>query len=250
MLGVIKMKKWIVTLLGLIILTQNTYAGIIDTDSNSFIDTGTGLEWMDFGINNIHSFGYVESQLSESGDYEGWRLPSSEEVYSMWTTLADLENVEARYENPDRFGTGQLYASDKNSNIAGGDDSVWESAYSAIGYNDYRSRNAHGYAYELFYSFGQFKGTDGLSYVYAYDYTDLDDGNFSTSDLLAIVDNRNYDSVKFIQRDEYSTLLVKEATSQVATNVPEPSSMVLFGLGVAGLLHRKKLSNLTKSYYQ
>ena len=44
------------TLVGLILstscLVNVANAGIIDTANDSFIDTSTEIEWMDFGINN------------------------------------------------------------------------------------------------------------------------------------------------------------------------------------------------------
>ena len=64
-------------------------AAIIDTDEDSFIDTQTGLEWMDFGINNHQSFNEVSSQLGAGGEYEDWRLPSIDEVYTMWHNVAN-----------------------------------------------------------------------------------------------------------------------------------------------------------------
>ena len=42
---------------------------LIDTDNDSFIDMNTGLEWMDFGINNNHTYNFVASQLGEGGSY-------------------------------------------------------------------------------------------------------------------------------------------------------------------------------------
>ena len=68
-------------------------AGVINTDDNSFIDDKTGLKWMDIDVNAGESFNYVSSQLGSDGKYAGWRLPSVDEVYSMWfSAFATMPN--------------------------------------------------------------------------------------------------------------------------------------------------------------
>jgi len=77
------MKKLFFTLLFIFTSFAASAGLIIDTDNDSFIDSSTTLEWIDFGVNNGQSFSYISSQLSIGGDYEGWRLPTIDEVYVM-----------------------------------------------------------------------------------------------------------------------------------------------------------------------
>jgi hypothetical protein len=81
--------------------------------ANSFKDTNTGLVWMDFGVNNGISYnevkGYVENEATLLGvDYSMWRLPTVEEVYSMWANLANLDGVDASDAVSYRFADGFL----------------------------------------------------------------------------------------------------------------------------------------------
>lgn len=55
---------------------------IIDTNNNSFIDQTTNLEWMDFGMNDNHTYTEVVSLLDTT--YAGWSLASESEVLELW----------------------------------------------------------------------------------------------------------------------------------------------------------------------
>ena len=115
-------------LLSLAACAFNANAAIINADTaeyNAYQDTETGLFWLDFGENNNQSYNYVASQLGDGGEWAGWRLPTLQEVYTMWANVADLGNVVADYENADYYGSGQLYAYDRNSDVINGDDSIF-----------------------------------------------------------------------------------------------------------------------------
>jgi len=73
------MIKTLITLL--VLLSFNVKAGIIDTDVDSFIDTNSGLEWMDFGVN----IGTPIELVLEA--YPEWRMPTYQEVYDLVDTV-------------------------------------------------------------------------------------------------------------------------------------------------------------------
>lgn len=56
-------------------------AGIINTLNDSYIDTNTGLEWMDLGMTGSDSYNQVKESLSTK--YNGWELASEGQVLSM-----------------------------------------------------------------------------------------------------------------------------------------------------------------------
>lgn len=74
------MMKFIALALGLLSVVFNLSANsaIIDSRAfahDSFIDTNTGLVWMDYGINNGQSYNHVTTQLANGGDYFGRFTP-------------------------------------------------------------------------------------------------------------------------------------------------------------------------------
>ena len=155
-------KKTLAVISCSLILNFSANAGVIvDTNNDSFIDTSTGLEWMDFGINNGQSFNYVSSQLDQGGEYFGWMLPSLDQVFTMWSNVADLDGVSALSENLNHHGAGQFRAYDLNSNILNGDDSAWDATFDVIGYNNISINDLRIHTYGT----AMFEGSDGLSLV-------------------------------------------------------------------------------------
>lgn len=215
----------------------NTHAGIINYDhmlADSFQDTDTGLIWMDFGVNNNQSYNFVASQLGAGGLYEGWRLPTIAEVYAMWASVADFDNVIADLEYPNYYGVGQLYGSDSNS--FGGDDSVWESTFESIGFNELMDLTNSGYTRH--HSYGRFMGTEGLSIVSFIDVAITCISPCSPSmrnDTIGLDDSYNYDYLLDDSNDRLSTLLVRSFTERDSTQVSAPATIALFALGVVGI---------------
>lgn len=187
-------------------------AGLIDTDSDSFIDSNTQLEWIDFGINNDMSYDQVVDQLVYGGTYYGWRLATSEEVYEMWSdTFLELG---ALHEDLDYYGLGQFKLLD-GKNVIG---SVFSDAFSVIGFN---AAGGGGYPSGT----GLFEGTDGLSSI-SFNYyakSHLDIWNW---DGVSFRDDSNLDAERTNIGSGLSTMLIK---------VPEPSSLGIFALSIMGL---------------
>ena len=189
------------------IFALNANASIINYDdviANTYKDTETELVWMDFGVNNGQSYNSVVSQLGAGMAYDGWRLPTLQEVYTMMSNLANLSSVEADFEAPNHLGAGQLYARFFTSNVANGDDSVWEDVFDAIGWNELLTNRVYTRAESL----GWFEGEDGLSYVYINDYIDNMADSNRWYDSIQIVDSSNLDFAKDRYGDDTSTLLV------------------------------------------
>ena len=59
-------------------------ASIINADNSSFLDTNTGLEWIDFGINDRYTYDFVSNQLGAGQRYSGWRLATEDEVVDLY----------------------------------------------------------------------------------------------------------------------------------------------------------------------
>ncbi|MEG3764920.1 hypothetical protein [Alteromonas sp. 14N.309.X.WAT.G.H12] len=56
---------------------------LTDGDGLATLDTTTGLEWLDLTVTDSLSINEVSLELGEGGDYEGWRLPTAEEVEAL-----------------------------------------------------------------------------------------------------------------------------------------------------------------------
>lgn len=209
----------------LTISTAANAALIVDTNNDSFIDTSTGLEWMDFGITNNQSFDYVSSQLVVGGVYEGWRLPNVEEVLAMWWNIGDLDNYTPDYSFTDSRIDRRYFAADDLNNDTN-TESAFDQVFSIIGYNKVQPYGSTG---EKFTSYGFFEGTDSLSWLRYENYT-MHPG---VPDRIIYRDDQNINSERSTTNELYSTLLVK-ADSSSSTEVSEPSSLAVFGL--AGLL--------------
>ena len=194
-------------------------AGLIEnTDNDSFIDNSTGLEWMDFGINNGQSYGYVSSQMEIGGVYDGWQLASSDQVYEMWSNA--FLGLGSRLEDENYFGLGQLRVIDGRRKRA----STLSPILTVMGFNTVTS----GSFIPTQSSKGLFEGQSGLSFIEAHErfgmYSD-----YTHDDFVQIVDNNNYDNYKQNGHAEFSTMLVK------VNQVPEPSTFIIFALGMMGL---------------
>jgi hypothetical protein len=236
------MKRLLLILqLGLIAITCNVNASIINYDTaayGAYKDTETGLVWLDFGQNNNQSYNDVVSQLGAGNTWEGWRLPTLSEVYTMWANVADLENVVADYENPNEYGPDQLSAIATNGLFIIGDtdESVWEEVFDVIGFDEFGDGDYENGFYTTQTGQGYFMGTDGLSYVQFFDFEVF--GDLSLLDRLALRDDANRDLFK--DSIGSTTLLIKQADSP-PTDLPAPSTIAILGLGLLGLVTRRKL---------
>ena len=184
---------------------------IVDTADDSFIDATTGLEWMDFGINNHLSYNEVVAQMPTT--YSQWRLATESEVVDLWHNafFDDSYNAVAS-------ATGSFYARYTALNNATGT-SGFVDEFEAMSTNAYDN-----YAIGLFAD-----ATGSLGYAHFLDHL----GNEYFNDVAWVV-RRGTDKDRY--KDEtsrlYSTMLVRSA-------VPEPSTLAIFALGMIGLASRR-----------
>ncbi len=209
----------------LFLSSLSVHAGLItDTNNDSFIDENTGLEWMDFGINNNQSYNYVTSQLGQGGQYQGWELPSVEQVYTMWTNA--FIGLGSKQEQI----TLHKLKIDDGQGVSG---STLQDNILKMGINKtYRPSTKK----ESYRSLGWYEGTYGLAYVATTTYTG------STYDIMAndsakLIDKASYDRYKGTILTQWSTLLVRNnvSASSKRSSVSAPATMTIFALSIMGL---------------
>jgi hypothetical protein len=180
-------------------MSSASSAGIIDAADNTFDDTTTGLQWMDFGVNNHHSYNEVSNLLGTT--YSGWQLANQEQVIELWENIFAPLSYDTR-----TYATGQMYSK----------------------YNGYAGSYSH-----LKAIIGE-NSNSGMVGWFA-DSTGSMSTAVSNMSSGAYVYGRgtNYDTHKNRQNANWSTMLVK------AANVPEPSTLAIFALGMMGLASRR-----------
>jgi len=206
-----------------------SHAGlIIDTDNDSFIDATTGLEWMDFGINNGRSFDDVENNLGASGDYAGWRLPTHDEVFDMWNHRF-FDEIGSRWIHREE---GYISSSSSYTN---------KDLFNSIGanytstLNNYERRNGgkpETYARAYFYIDDSKTSLGFVSFKHLSERYDLGLDTIIWAVHAPIVNKTNINS-------RHSTLLVRGDSSSSATSVSEPATFAIFALGVLAMATRR-----------
>lgn len=221
--------KKLIILSSLLGLSLSASAGIIiGTDSDSFIDDVTSLEWMKFGINSSDTYDFVASQLGTGQAYDGWRIATKDEVYNMYSNT--FLTLSADYINPlDSVGRSTVIDGQNKST------SVLDSIFEIMGYNTLRRQ---GTPFEIRWASGLFEGSDGLSLFKTYDLVGSFEKRFS-GDQVSFYDHANFDYLSNSTSAEYSTMLIKSTSSGDITSVPEPSTIAIFTLAIFGLASRK-----------
>lgn len=220
-------------------LAFDLQAALIDTDNSSYIDTSTSLEWMDFGVNNVHPIGYLIENVNTL--YPGWRLASEAEVIELWTgyfePLGEQNPYDFDYAPP--VDTGGLF---RYSALDEGGGSVFQPYLDVMGFD---SLSGDGVTKQ---AVGYFLTADGglLGHVSFGDRIVGPDDPSRFDEINGFVDNRGLS----LQRLEgpnlemSSTLLVRDVSQ-----VPIPAAAWLFGsaLVVLGWIKRRKANSYFNS---
>jgi len=217
-----KLKKLQPVLLSVILLfSLGSNAGLItDTTNDSFIDEATGLEWMDFGINNVYTFNEVVAKLGVGEEYEGWRVATQDEVYNL--LAVSFLSLDPHTSDID-LSTSYVFLED-GIDVQG---SVFTETFAMMGQN---YEQGTGSDYERFSSVGLYG--DGLSQLEI----------FQNIGAILDIQDQDYMKAKHGTQDFRNSTLSVISTMLVrnTTNVPEPTTLAIFALGIIGLgLHRK-----------
>lgn len=198
-------------------------AGIINTNHDSFIDDTTNLEWLDFNITSNQSYNEVIANTGNGGSYVGWRLPTTDEVnalyYNAFYDIAD--SWKEKLDNEVPFIQARAIS---NQNIEGLlAESSFQQIFAAMGFSLYGDeKNVAQGLYEDSYG--------DLAYFQLLDYKTTENTDYAT---LSWGWEDRTDSHRTHGGTNLSTMLVRGASE-----VPEPSTLAIFALGIVGLAFR------------
>lgn len=196
---------------------------LTENDQLATLDTETGLEWLDLSETNHMSIADVKLELEkESGQFQGWRLPTKEEVVRLLKNSFDILNN--YYDNTSIGASFQ----DTTSRLQGN------------AFATYFSKTTEGW------SLGMYENEDRISQGgnhAGYDSIYMNYGSLNES-----YSNRNYGV--FLVSNGGTTLSSKNnpiinnigfTGNPNEISVPLPMSLGLFTLGLGILTSRKKI---------
>jgi len=194
-----------------IILTKPGYADLMSFSDSSFswtTDTSTGLDWLDFDggaapATSQRPYSDVAAQLGPGGDYDGWRFASRAEVYQFVLNITGLSSLTA--------------APNTSSSQDGATDLVaaWTGYTRRVGTLDV----VHGFTGDLSGSSVYYSG------LFDYYVQPNQVSNYTIWIPGTLVNTTGV-------YDDLGSWLVRGSSPNP---IPEPSTMLLFGSGVAGL---------------
>ena len=199
-------------------------ASIINADNSSFLDTNTGLEWIDFGINDRYTYDFVSNQLGAGQRYSGWRLATEDEVVDLYFSYFYFQAEQQQ----SYLSGGNLnyisWAYNRNSGL-GSVRSVFDDSFDHMGNNEKTTESGQ---HRRFGSVGMFLDDEGDMSAISLT-NEVISGQHTDSARLHKLGSFEYFST--FSDAEYSTLLVRgEASAQVS----EPASLGILSIALLG----------------
>jgi hypothetical protein len=213
--------------LGLLMLTVGftSQAEVINSDwkvlgdGKTVTDTSTNLTWLDFTETYDYSLSSIVNELGDGGVFNGWRLPSGDEVSTLITNIFPDQNLSA-HTNSTNWETVTISETNNMANLLG--------SYYIDGTKSYAWHHTN-------------SGNTGLTGLY------LTGGETVSIGGSYSLLNTHYGYTENDRRGWVGVYLVNSNLPQVnnniaPANVPLPATASLLGLGILGFSARRKKS--------
>jgi hypothetical protein len=229
----------------LIALSMNATAGFVQIDwkevgdNRASLHEETGIEWLKLNETRGMSINDVKNKVKEGGEFEGWRLPAPVEVFRMFD---DFYHVGVKFDINYKSRLTHRFRVTRNGLVSRPAEFV--DAFGSI-----TVQLGSGTSLQVL---GFLDGDNRVSMTGIR----ASDGNDGAVDTMAYHSNNNLsfsqDSFNkaigvYLVADGGATKTTRENPSLTSNNqnssfnVPEPTVVVLFGMGFAGLMLRKKV---------
>jgi hypothetical protein len=203
-------------------------AGVIEGSDPliaTFVDTSSGLEWMDFGVNNDASRSVSSLVDNLPAIYPEWRLPTFREVIDLFVgTFEPFSEGNTFDFDYDGGSTGGLFRYTVTDFATVG--SAFNPIFAVMGFDKQGSFSKEATAYF-------FNDIGTLSAVSYADRDPVAQGIDSSFDEITAYVGQNETVFNLSNIDEYSLLLVR------SEKVPAPETLGLISLGLLGLRMRR-----------
>ena len=218
--------------IGVVMITvcSNANAALLNVQDHGtyFTDTHNGLDWLDLTQTVGRSYNDVSSQLGAGGEFAGWRYATTEEFFSMWNSLTGESMPVAGAGHGVFFERGAII--DEVISLFGdtfGHHYLVDAGGTYCGINvgvcpDGDLRYSLGYLAEDYNTYHTWAGI-----IYDDDTFDSNGDHVSTTwEHMNIATNR---AGSYLVRD------ASTSTSSPGTPVSAPATLLLLGLGMAGI---------------
>ena len=236
------MKEFTSKLIKKIIITTVMSVPMLDAHSaiidygTYFSDTQSGLNWLDVTATVNRSYNDISSQFGSGGEFSGWRYASRNEFNDLLTTWTGVSlQSEGRTEttgtSPSVDGLVELFGSTL--------DSLWIERFGET----WDSANGFDEGFGIDFTLGILSETVNLPENQRQVAAIWDnENNGRASDFF----NSEHRQVFLTEpRSDIGSFLVQGQSSSSPSAVPEPQTILIFGLGLLGLTltrNRKRLA--------